>query len=223
MPLSPRHRPRRQPTHHRRHRGPRRLRIQSPALGLLHLAAQYGLPTDGSADYADTDGDGLNNWQEWKTGTIPTNAASVLKMASAAATNSPPGLVVTWQSVGGITYILQSAANLGTQPAFSTIQSNIAGQIRHDELHRHQRRRFRPVFLPCGRAVKAPEGRVIRAPIFPLHPARFGTRRARPSDITSPASNAKPFKYSVSGIIGMTGWSGLCEYVATRRNTWRVS
>jgi len=36
-------------------------------------------------------------------------------------------------------------------------------------------------------------------------------------------SNAKPFKYSVSGIIGMTGWSGLWEYVATRRNTWRVS
>jgi hypothetical protein len=49
-------------------------------------------------------------------------------MASATATNNPPGLVVTWQSVSGITYLLQNGANLGTQPSFSTIQTNLAGQ-----------------------------------------------------------------------------------------------
>jgi hypothetical protein len=95
-------------------------------VGFVAWLQQYGLPTDGSADYADPDGDRLNNWQEWRTGTVPTNAASVLKMV--AAFNTVSGVIVCWQSVINQTYFLQRSTNLSVTPAFSTIQTNIAGQ-----------------------------------------------------------------------------------------------
>jgi hypothetical protein len=87
--------------------------------------AQYGLPTDGSSDYADTDHDGLNNWQEWVAGTNPTNALSALRMLSA--TGAVSGVAVTWSSVNYRSYTLERATNLGALPAFSVLQSNLAG------------------------------------------------------------------------------------------------
>ena len=87
---------------------------------------QYGLPTDGSADLADPDGDQINNWQEWRADTIPTNTLSVLRMVTV--TNDTPGLQVTWESVPTRTYWLDRATNLASPPSFSSVASNITGQ-----------------------------------------------------------------------------------------------
>jgi hypothetical protein len=87
---------------------------------------QYDLSTGGSDDYADTDGDGMDNWKEWRTGTIPTDASSVLKMTAVAGDVS--GMTATWQSVTNRTYFLQRSGNLTADPAFETVATDIPGQ-----------------------------------------------------------------------------------------------
>ena len=93
---------------------------------LIGWLQQYGLPTDGSADYGDSDLDGMNNWKEWICGTKPTNALSVLTILEAS--NSVSGVTVNWQGVTNRTYLLERSTNLLVQPAFTPIQSNIVGQ-----------------------------------------------------------------------------------------------
>ncbi|MDW7979154.1 MAG: choice-of-anchor Q domain-containing protein [Verrucomicrobiales bacterium] len=100
---------------------------QSPSSKISYAWLQrYRLPINTNADSSDTDGDGMNNWQEWRCGTVPTNASSVLKMLAPAYGTS--GLIVRWQSVSNRTYFLERSTNLGAQPRFHTLATNIAGQ-----------------------------------------------------------------------------------------------
>jgi hypothetical protein len=84
---------------------------------------RYGLPTDGSANEIDSDLDGLNNYQEWRSGTNPTNAASVLRLTQLA-TNT---ITLQWPSVTGIRYTLQRSTNLSAIPAFQPLATNLLG------------------------------------------------------------------------------------------------
>lgn len=98
----------------------------SPALLDFYTWLQnYGLPTDTSAFYTDTDGDGMNNWQEWVAGTNPVDATSLLKMLAPSFTVS--GTTVQWQSVSGKTYFIQRSSDLSVPTSFSTLQGNLAG------------------------------------------------------------------------------------------------
>lgn len=85
----------------------------------------HALPTDGSADFVDTDTDGMNNYGEWRSDTVPTNVLSVLRMVSANA--SPVGANVSWQSVTTRSYWLERATNLGIGLPFEAIATNILG------------------------------------------------------------------------------------------------
>jgi hypothetical protein len=84
----------------------------------------YGKPTDGSADFADPDGDSMNNWQEWRCGTDPTNALSALRLLAPA--NAGSGVMVSWQSLAGISYFLERSP--AASSAFAPFATDIAGQ-----------------------------------------------------------------------------------------------
>jgi hypothetical protein len=86
---------------------------------------QYGLPTDGSADYTDADADGINNWQEWRSGTDPTDATSLLRLLGPAFTKQ--GLTVRWTSVSGLRYFLERGTNLSAS-SFLPLATGIVSQ-----------------------------------------------------------------------------------------------
>lgn len=99
--------------------------FQSPASVISYAwLLKNDLPIDGSADYADPDDDGMNNWQEWRSGTDPMDAGSALRMLSLA--RGVPGMTIKWQGETNITYFLERSVDLAAP--FSIIQSNISGQ-----------------------------------------------------------------------------------------------
>ena len=105
--------------------------FQSPGSPISYAWLQsFGLPTDGSADNADPDGDGLLTWQEWVCGTNPTNALSALRLLSVSPTGD--GVTVKWQSVAGVNYFVERSSEMSAwtnSPTNSlTVTTNVAGQ-----------------------------------------------------------------------------------------------
>ena len=88
--------------------------------------SSFGLPTDGSADYADSDGDGMNNWQEWRCLTDPTNALSALRLLTPSFDGT--NVTVSWQSVAGVSYFLECSTNLASTPSVTPLATNLSGQ-----------------------------------------------------------------------------------------------
>ena len=101
--------------------------FQTPASVLSYSwAAKYGLATDGSADFVDTDGDGQNNWQEWQADMDPTNALSVFKITSIS-TNNP--IKITWNTPVPLTrsYFVERATKLNPV-SFQKLVTNLLQQ-----------------------------------------------------------------------------------------------
>jgi hypothetical protein len=109
---------------------------QSPASQISYAwLQQYGLPIDSSADFADPDADGMNNWQEWIADTNPTNSASIFQLS--VLSNSVSGLVISWQSSSGRTYYVQRASGVTSEPAFAPLAGPIPGQLGTTEYTDH--------------------------------------------------------------------------------------
>jgi hypothetical protein len=91
--------------------------FQTPASGISYFwLQQYGLPTDGSADHADPDGDHFDNFSEWAAHTSPLDATSLLKILQVVPNGD--SATVTWQSVPGVSYYVERSTNLTAAPPF---------------------------------------------------------------------------------------------------------
>ncbi|HZR16313.1 MAG TPA: choice-of-anchor Q domain-containing protein [Verrucomicrobiae bacterium] len=102
--------------------------FQNPASIIAYAWLQlYGMPTDGSADFQDPDLDGMNNWQEWISGTNPTNSASRLSLLAPRLNAS--GVTVSWLSVTNHAYTLERSINSNGISGFLPLAVNIPGGV----------------------------------------------------------------------------------------------
>ena len=85
----------------------------------------HGVVIDGTTDYEDPDGDGMNNWQEWVCYTCPTNPLMNLRLVSALPVGA--NVAVRWKSAGGVTYLLERSTNLASP--FMLLATNLVGQL----------------------------------------------------------------------------------------------
>jgi len=86
----------------------------------------YGLEAGLMENFADSDGDGMDNYSEWLTGTDPTNALSFFGFQVSGSGMVPTGFQLRWNSITDRTYRVESSTNL-VDGAFQTLESGIQG------------------------------------------------------------------------------------------------
>jgi hypothetical protein len=98
---------------------------QSP-VSILSYAwlQQYGLTNNGSADYADTDHDGINNWNEWMADTSPLDANDYLHITSF--TREGTYNLLQWTSKTTRLYRVERRETLAGASPWETIITNAA-------------------------------------------------------------------------------------------------
>ncbi len=98
---------------------------QSPALLAYYSWLQgYSLPTDAASVYADTDGDRMNNWQEYLADTSPLNGNDFLHITSF--TRSGTYNTLWWTSKPTRLYQVQRRESLAAASPWETIITNAA-------------------------------------------------------------------------------------------------
>jgi hypothetical protein len=85
----------------------------------------HGISIDGTTDYDDPDGDGMNNWQEWVCYTCPTNPLMNLHLISVV----PVGVnvAVRWASDARVKYFLERSTNPASP--FTLLATNLPASM----------------------------------------------------------------------------------------------
>lgn len=81
----------------------------------------HGLSVGVNDANADSDGDGLTNFQEFQLGTLPNSATSVFKAALAPVEGAAGTFQISWVSVVGKTYLVEWTPDLATP--FTTLRT----------------------------------------------------------------------------------------------------
>jgi len=72
--------------------------------------AGYGLAPTIQENFTDSDGDGMDNYSEWLTGTNPTNTLSFFGFQSSGSGSVPTGFQLQWNSIADRTYRVEAQA-----------------------------------------------------------------------------------------------------------------
>ncbi len=91
----------------------------------------HGVVVDGTTDYDDPDGDGMNNWEEWICYTCPTNPLMSLHLVSVVQAGS--NVAVCWQSAPGKKYFVERSINPGS--GFTLVATNVAASMRETTVY----------------------------------------------------------------------------------------